>query len=122
MDYFQRRKILKSTSANDLIPVRVHGHDVEDGKVVILVPKFTGKWMHNLFPRTQQLFYRIKLDQPGSLTWNHITGDNTVGEIIAAIQEEQHSKGESMDEADNRISKFISVLYDWKYITFRQIQ
>jgi hypothetical protein len=121
MNYFQRRKILKSTSAFDLIPVRVHGHDIVDGKVIILAPKFESKWVHNLFPRTQQLFYRIKLDELGSITWLTISGDKTVAEITSSVLDELGEKAKTFDEAESRISKFMSMLYDWKYITFRQL-
>jgi hypothetical protein len=121
MNYFERRKILKATSASDLIPVRVHGHDVVDGRIVILAPKFKSRWMHNLFPRTSQLFYRIKLDELGSLTWENISGDKTVAEISNAVQIQLGEKAAAFDEADSRVSKFMSLLYDWRYITFRQI-
>ncbi len=121
MNYFQRRKILKSTSASDLIPIRVHGHDVVDGKVVILVPKFTSAWMHNLFPGTRLLFYKIKLDEPGSATWENISGDKTVAEITTLVQQQLDEKAVSFDEAEGRVEKFMSMLYDWRYITFRQI-
>lgn len=121
MNYFERRKILKSISASDLIPVRVHGHDVVDGKVVILAPKFKSIWMHNLFPRTSQMFYRIKLDELGSLSWENISGDKTVAEITLAVKQQLGEKAVSFDEAEERVAKFMSLLYDWKYITFKQI-
>ncbi len=121
MNYFQRRRILRQISASDLIPVRIHGHDIKEGKVVILAPKFESKWMHNLFPRTEKLFYRIKLDELGSVTWLNISGDKTIAEITQTIVHEFAEKSASFDEADSRISKFMSLLYDWKYITFRQI-
>ncbi len=122
MNYLQRRKILKSTSASDLIPIRVHGHAVVDGKVVIMVPKFTSKWIHNLFPRTQMLFFRIKLDELGSLIWENITGDKTIAEITVLFQQQLSEKSVPFDEAGGRVEKFMSTLYDWRYITFRQIQ
>jgi len=121
MNYFQRRKILKATSASDLIPIRVYGHDVVEGKVVILAPKFESKWVHNLFPRTSKLFYRIKLDELGSLSWENISGDKTVSEITLAVKQQLGEKSVSFDEADERVSKFMSLLYDWRYFTFKQI-
>lgn len=121
MNYFQRRRILKAISTTDLIPIRVHGHDVVKNKVVILAPKFNSRFVHNLFPRTQKLFYNIKLDELGSLTWENITGDKTVAEITKAVQIQMAEKGQSLDEAESRVNKFITLLYDWRYITFRQI-
>jgi hypothetical protein len=121
MNYFQRRKILKATSAADLIPERVCGFDVVDGRVVIMAPKFKSRWMHNLFPRTSQLFYRIRLDELGSVTWENISGDKTVAEITTAVVAQMAGKSIILDEADRRVSKFMSLLYDWRYITFRQL-
>jgi len=77
--------------------------------------------MHNLFPRTQLLFYRIKLDDLGSLTWENITGDKTVAEITTLVQQQLGEKSGSVDEAEDRVEKFMSILYDWRYVTFRQI-
>ena len=121
MNYFQRRKILKLTSANNLVPIRVHGHDLIDGKVVILVPKFQSKWVHNLYPRTEKLFYKIRLDELGSLTWLNISGENNVAGITLAVQQQLGSKAQEFEEAESRVQKFMAVLYDWRYITFRQL-
>lgn len=121
MNYFTRRKILKSTSASDLIPVRVHGHEIVDGKVVILAPKFKSAWVHALSPRTQKLFYHIRLDELGSVTWLSISGDKTVSGITTEVINKLGEKGKAIEEAESRVEKFISLLYDWKYITFTQI-
>jgi hypothetical protein len=99
----------------------VHGHDLIDGKVVILVPKFQSKWVHNLYPRTEKLFYKIRLDELGSITWLNISGENNVAGITLAVQQQLGSKAQEFEEAEIRIQKFMTLLYDWRYITFRQL-
>lgn len=121
MNFIQRRKILRSTSVDDLVPVRVHGHTLVDGRVVILSPKFKSKWMHNLFPSTAAMFYRIKLDELGSISWECISGEKTVNEISLEVQNVMKERGIDTADAEKRVSKFMSLLYDWRYITFRQI-
>ena len=121
MNFFQRRKILKSTSAEDLIPIRTRGHEVVDGKVVILTPKFESPRMHKLFPLTEQQFYRTKLDDLGSLTWENISGDKSVSEITDTVQKKLNGSRQVMEDAGGRIAKFISLLYEHRHVTFRQI-
>ncbi len=40
MNYFERRRVLKSINAMDLIPVRTMAHEENEGRVTVLVPKF----------------------------------------------------------------------------------
>ena len=120
MNIFNRRKILKSTNALDLVPVRAVSHTEEEGKIVLLVPKFTGRLMHNLFPVTEKMFFRIKLDESGSRAWEAIDGERTVAQIAEVI----HSAGVDAVKSDDHQSRlliFISTLYEREYISFRQI-
>jgi len=104
----------------DLIPLRTISHTEEEGRVVLLVPKFTGRFMHTLFPVTEKMYFRIKLDDTGSKVWNAIDGDST----IVQIADHMDSSGMEMEEiADNqsRLLKFVSTLYEREYIIFRQL-
>lgn len=121
MNFLTRRRILKSTDPKDLIPVRTYGHDEVEGKVVILVPKFESKWIHNLFPNTQMLFYRIKLDDLGSKVWKNISGEKNISGISDVVLEELVEKAQPVEELEDRISKFMSLLYDRRYISFKQL-
>jgi hypothetical protein len=120
MNFFQRRKILKGNNPGDLVPVRAYGHDEVEGKVTILVPKFESRWIHVLFPRTEKLFYRIKLDELGTMVWKNISGEKNISGISRFIIKELAEKTQPYDEMEDRILKFISMLYDRRYITFRQ--
>lgn len=67
----------------------------------------------------RQDHHKIKLDELGSETWKAIDGEKTVKEISESIQN-QHEK--SFEDLDDRVSKFISLLYEQRYITFRQLE
>ena len=121
MLFFKRRRILKSTNSLDLIPVRIYDNDEVDGKVVINVPKFENKGIHFFFPGTKKLFYRIKLDNTGSLVWRKIDGKRKIHEITENVMRELQDEVITADEFQGRILKFMSTLYDRRYITFKQL-
>ncbi|MCB8998463.1 MAG: hypothetical protein H6540_00140 [Bacteroidales bacterium] len=121
MNFFQRRKILRSTSVDDLVPVRVHGHTLVDGRVVILSPKFktNGCIIYSLLQRPclQDKTRRTRR----SISWECISGEKTVNEISLEVQNVMKERGIDTADAEKRVSKFMSLLYDWSHITFRQI-
>jgi len=121
MNYFQRRKILKQINAMDLIPVRYRGHEMNENRVVVLVPKFENKIYRLLMPRTQKLFFRIKLDELGSLTWEMIDGKRSVQEIAGTIRKDERFKETDLDELEDRLSKYMTMLYERRFISFRQL-
>ena len=87
MNFFERRKILRSISAQDLIPLQIRGYEIEEGKVVVLIPKFAYKIYHLFSPRLEKLFFRIKLDDLGSVCWAAIDGVRSVAERDHISQE-----------------------------------
>lgn len=121
MNFFQRRRVLNKINTLDLIPVRILGHDVQEGRIVILAPKFNNLLIRKLFPMTREMFYRIRLDEAGSFTWNNINGTDSLSAIIDKLKGDPILKTTSTEDTEERVSKFISLLYDWEYITFRQL-
>ena len=121
MNFYQRRKILRNISAPDLIPLRLRGHEINEGKVVILLPKFESKIYHAFSPRLQKLFFRIKLDDLGSDAWEAIDGVRNVDEISEFIKEKSTYGSPNLEELDDRLSKYITMLYERRFISFRQI-
>ena len=120
MNIFQRRKILKKENALDLIPIRRHKHEMnEDEKVKLVVPKFDKEWMQKFFiaPAGKKTV-NIQLDEMGSTVWLRIDGEKTV----AKIAEELVNNYPDIDEAQDRVLSFISMLYEQRYITFRQLE
>mgnify|MGYP006309567715 CR=1 FL=1 len=105
----------------DLIPVRIMGHVEKDNTVILQVPKFSSKFFHRIFPRSQQMFYRIKLDKLGSVTWLKMNGDRNVQEIASIIRQSDFMNKEELLDLEIRLNKFMSQLYEQRYITFKQL-
>jgi len=124
VNFFQRRKILKKTNALDLIPLRLMEWEPrEEGKIDILLPRFKRHWLQRITGALKRKrFIHIKLDTFGSATWVLIDGVLTVAEISARLNETFLNKVSSPQETSERISKFMTMLYQQRFITFRQIQ
>jgi len=123
MNTFQRRKFLKRTNFLDLTPVRVLGHECRgDGKITLLMPRFKNRYWSRMFqPRSKGEFIRIKLDEFGSPTWLQIDGNSTVSGICNRLKEQFPEALQPLEEVEQRITKFLSMLYLQRYITFREI-
>lgn len=120
MNFFQRRKILKSTNAYDLIPVSRIKHKIEeDGNVTVLVPKFSNEKISNFMLGRRGKFISIHLDETGSFVWLQIDGIKTIRNISENLQEHF---GETLEQSGVRVNKFMTRLYDERYITFRQLE
>jgi hypothetical protein len=119
-NFFQRRKILKKANYLLLTPVRVHNHKVEEnGNVTLIVPKFKKKWMRNFFvPSRKSEHFRIILDEIGSATWLAIDGKSDVQTICNRLGVQL---GDKIDHAEERVTKFLTLLYDQRYVTFKEI-
>jgi hypothetical protein len=124
MNFFQRRKILKRSNFLDLTPVRVLTHEIRpDGLVVLLMPRFKNRVSATLFqPPSKEKHIRIKLDRFGSQTWLLINGQSTVGQISEVLNEKYPEELQPPEETGMRVSKFLSLLYQQRYITFHEIQ
>ncbi len=121
MNYFERRHVLKGINAMDLVPVRVMGHDEDAGRVTVLVPKFQSKAYHLFFPRTRFLYYRINLDVIGSEIWKALDGERNVQQVADHIRKQSELDEALLTELEVRLNKFISMLYERRYITFIQL-
>lgn len=124
VNFFQRRKILKKSNALDLIPVRLFNHEQrEEGKLNILLPRFRRNWLARyLAPLNKKEFIRIKLDQFGSATWLLIDGKKNVLEISRELENIYPEKLDPPTETAERVNKFMSVLYQQRFISFLQLQ
>jgi hypothetical protein len=124
MNYFRRRRILKQVNFLDLRPVKILAGQVrDDGGITLLLPRFKNSLSKNFFqPGSKEPFIRIRLDRFGSQAWSLIDGENTVSGIcgnLASLFPEEFLSG---DETESRVTKFLSRLYQERYITFREIQ
>ncbi|MFC1732758.1 PqqD family protein [candidate division KSB1 bacterium] len=121
MNFFQRRKILKRSNLLDLTPIRIHEHiEEEEGKLTLLVPKFRNKKLSNFIIRQgRPKFFRIHLDEFGSAAWLEMDGKKNMKTICDNLSEKF---GDNIQPVEQRISKYLTTLYDQRYITFVELQ
>src|SRR5512133_3423501 len=119
MNFFERRRFLKKVNSLDLTPLRLLDHTAGEGaKVSLLLPRFQGTpWKIFLQSRVQRKFIPIKLDEFGSATWLLIDGRSTVATICQRLREQFPGVLRPGDDTEDRVTKFIFLLYDQRYIT-----
>jgi len=124
MNFLKRRKILKQSNFLDLRPVRILLHESrEDGLINLMMPRFKNKYWSRMFqPRSRSEFIIIKLDQSGSRTWMLIDGEISVLRICEKLMEQYPDDFTQTEETGKRVTKFLSMLYEQRYITFREIE
>ena len=95
---------------------------LENGKVDILMPRFKHPVLSRaLQPRRKNEIIPIHLDEIGSAIWLGIDGIVTVHEICSKMQVSHSEKLQPPEETEKRITGFLSMLYQQRYITFREI-
>ena len=91
----------------------------DDGKIYLLKEKSRNRIMKriiNLFGKNQ--FFRIHLDDTGTLVWKHIDGRNSIKEITDVVKKEKG--GESFLQAKKRVEHFMALMLKNKFIKVRQ--
>jgi hypothetical protein len=123
MNFFQRRKILKNANYLHLVPVRMMDYETkEDGRIDILLPRFKQGYWREIYRNSKKGEYiYIHLDHLGSSIWLMIDGIRTVEEICMQMKEKHPDKLEPTEETEKRVTQFLSLLYQQRYISFRQI-
>lgn len=118
--FTERRKLLKDANYLDLRPTKSYDHkDLEEGTVGVLVPKF-GNWFTKTFflPFSKADVVVIKLDKFGSETWKLIDGKRDVGEICKILLD---IFGDDIQPVEERITRFLTTLYEQRLISFVEI-
>jgi hypothetical protein len=120
LGYFERRKILKQANFLDLHPIAHHGHELEEeGTVRVLIPRFKGKILSKLMQSSKRSpFIKLSLDELGSATWLLMDGNNDVRTMCRILREQ---KGEKIEPAQERVTRFLSQLFQQNLIIFREI-
>jgi hypothetical protein len=123
MNFFKRRKILKKANFLDLTPVRMIGEEpLVETRISLLMPRFKNRYTSAMFqPRSKDHFIRIKLDEFGSLTWMLIDGKTPVAGIAEELNRDHPEKLHPAGETAERVTKFLAMLYQQRYISFREI-
>jgi len=103
----------------DNVPKRnVDFEEAEGGRLVLLRPKFmTGPFARLLQPRIPKRFFRVQLDDIGTLVWRSIDGTRTVGEISEILYAEF---GERVEPRYERCSKFVHSLHQGAMVVFAE--
>ena len=124
VNFLKRRKIFKQTSALDLIPMRTIAYETrEDGCVDILLPRFKSNILaHIMESFNRKKIIHIKLDVFGTATWLIIDGKRSVATICKKLEEDFPDKLPPAEETEERVNKFLTILYQQRFISFRQIQ
>jgi hypothetical protein len=122
-NFFKRRKILRSTNTLDLHPERLLESEPRDNDCLnLLFPRFRNKIASKLLqPKWKEQFIRIKLDDFGSAVWRLMDGNQSAGDICEKLKELFPEKVTTADEIEERVGKFLSLLYQQRFITFREL-
>jgi hypothetical protein len=117
---FFRKKINTTINYLELTPVRNYDHVIEDtGLISVLVPKFDIKWLDRIMSKIiKSRFFKAKLDEFGTETWLEIDGNKSVQIISKRLSQKF---GEKINPVDERLTKFLSELYKYNFITFKEI-
>ena len=107
----------------ELHPVHALDYVLQDqGKVSIKLPRFNSRiWGPLLMPfvSAHNQFILINLDDFGSACWLAIDGKKNVDEIA---QELVAKFGKDIEPIEERLPKFLSLLYEQRYITFKELE
>ena len=117
---FFRKKIDTTINYLELTPVRNYDHVIEEnGLVSVFVPKFDIKWIDTIMSRiVKSRFFKAKLDEFGAETWLEIDGVKSVQMISNQLSKKF---GEKINPVDERLTKFLSELYKYNFITFKEL-
>jgi len=117
---FFRKKIDTSINYLELTPVRNYEHVVEDsGLISVLVPKFDINWLDKIMSKIiKSRFFKAKLDEFGTATWLEMDGTKSVQSVSEHLQKKF---GEKINPVDERLTKFLSELYKYNFITFKEL-
>jgi len=117
---FFRKKIDTSINYLELTPVRNYDHVIEEnGLVSVFVPKFDIKWIDTIMSRiVKSRFFKAKLDEFGTATWLEMDGYKSVQLISSHLSQKF---GEKINPVDERLTKFLTELYKYNFITFKEL-
>ncbi len=107
-----------------MIPMRTMKYETkEDGHVNILLPRFKSNLLANIMESfNRKKIIHIKLDEFGAATWLMIDGKRSVSTLIEELEKDFPDKLKPVEETEERVNKFLTILYQQRFISFRQIQ
>lgn len=117
---FFRKKSQSDINYLGLTPIRNYAHEVEsNGLVSVLVPKFDIKFLDRVISKfIRSRFFKAKLDEFGTEAWLEMDGLKSV----QIISEHLYQKfGDKINPVNERLTKFLSELYKYNFITFKEL-
>lgn len=97
------------------IPVRTVGwEEGEEGRVVLLRPKFTSRRLAWLQKRLSRPYFRVRLDERGTFIWLALDGVRSAGEVCQAVREHF---GEAAEPVEERTLAFLHHLASGGFAT-----
>ena len=117
---FTKKNISNTINYLALTPVRNYDHVIEEsGLISVLVPKFGIKWMDFVMSKfIKSLFFKAKLDEFGTETWNEIDGNKSVHQISENLLQKF---GDKINPVNERLTNFLTQLYKNNFISFKEI-
>jgi len=104
-----RRRRRNAADLLALVPRRKYEHELTDeGKVVVIIPKFRRPPFNRLMRRMKAPNIRVKLDEIGTFVWLHADGVRSVGDIAQALRDEF---GDTAEPAEERVHLFFQQLH-----------
>jgi hypothetical protein len=115
----RRRDKSRQINYLDNVPSRAIDHEEgDDGRLTLLRPKFTrGPLAWWLQPRMKYKYFKVRLDDIGTATWQAIDGERSVGQIADLLYEEF---GERIEPRYDRLSQFIDTLARSSMVTLER--
>lgn len=103
-----------------MTPFRIYDYiEKPDGLIDVLVPKFRNKFLARIASRIKDPYIKANLDEFGSETWRNLDGNNKV-EAIADILTDKF--GETVQPVNDRLTKFLTQLYTYGFISFNELK
>ncbi len=117
---FFKSKIKSDLNYLELTPVRIYQHEIENnGLVSVLVPKFDITFLDKIMSKIiKSRYFKAKFDEFGTETWLEIDGVNSVQKISEHLIQKF---GEKINPVNERLTKFLSQLHSYNFITFREL-
>ncbi|MCR4440146.1 MAG: PqqD family protein [bacterium] len=105
--------------AGELIPVGLVEWQEEDGRVLLLRPRFSsGLLQKYLLPKLRPPHFRIHLDAHGSAAWKLCDGSRTLAEVGAALREQF---GQQIEPVQERLALFVSQLCRHRLLKLQRV-
>lgn len=88
---------------------RLEWEEDEQGRALVLRPKFgEGRWGSWIASHVKNPYYRIRLDEVGTLVWKSCDGATEVSEIAERMRRQF---GARIEPAEERLYRFLRQMY-----------